>query len=209
MSILARIIAPHFRRPSGLLGHAAARVMRKNNQSQYHHVVQLLQAEDKDEILEIGCGEGNAIRLIVEQNSLCKVDGIDFSRFMLKKAGRNNRAAIQEKRVRLFPGDIKDYDFGMNTYSKIFAINVVYFWTDLEKIFRKIHELLKPKGKVVLFMASPQRLDQVPHALPGIFNKYSLDQVQSALRQSGFSDMTCETVVKYGTDTYFLSATRN
>ena len=209
MSIFAKVIAPHFRRPSGLLGQVAARRMRKNNQSQYHHVVQLLQVQDKDEILEIGCGEGFAIRLIIEQNLLCKVDGIDFSRFMLKKAGRTNRAPIQEKRVRLFPGDIKDYDFGKNTYSKIFAINVVYFWTDLNDIFGKIHELLKPRGKLVLFMASPQRLDQVPHALPGIFNKYSLDQVQSALQQSGFSEMTCETVVKNGTDTYFLSATRN
>jgi cyclopropane fatty-acyl-phospholipid synthase-like methyltransferase len=208
MKLLRTIIARQFRRPSGPLGHFASAFMRKNNQEHYRHVVELLQVHDDDVILEVGCGEGLAIRLIAEQCPKCKTDGIDFSRLMLRKAARSNSIGVGNGNVRLLFGDLRDYDFAGTAYSKIFAINVLYFWKDLGAVFSKLHQLLKPEGRLVLFMSSPERLNQVPFAVDGIFNKYSVEQVQYELRQSGFGDIGCETGVKQGLATYYLSASK-
>jgi ubiquinone/menaquinone biosynthesis C-methylase UbiE len=206
MKLIATILARQFRRPSGILGHYAARFMRKNNQDYYRRVIDLLRIQNNDTVLEIGCGEGLVIQLIVQQTPNCIIDGIDFSTLMLKKATTTNRASIQGNKVRLLSGNILDFDFEGKTYSKIFAINVIYFWEDLATPFAKIFSLLKPRGRLVFFMSSPELLNQMPLAVDGIFNKYTVEHVQSELIRTGFSEISCDTVIKRGNNTYYISA---
>jgi cyclopropane fatty-acyl-phospholipid synthase-like methyltransferase len=200
------ILARQFRRPSGLLGLFAANFMKKNNQDYFARVCDLLNLQDSDKILEIGCGAGYAIRLIAEKNSTCTVDALDFSTMMLKKAKRINRDAINAGRVRLFKGDFGEYDFSGNAYSKIVAINVIYFWNDLLLKFSKIYCLLKPGGRFILFMSSPERLAQVPFAVDEVFTKYTLQQVETDLHRAGFPNVTHEKVLKKGFETYYICA---
>jgi ubiquinone/menaquinone biosynthesis C-methylase UbiE len=209
MKFIKTIFARQFRRPSGLLGHYAARFMRQNNQDYYRQVIELLQIQANDTVLEIGCGEGLAIKLITDHNQSCGVDGIDFSALMVKKAIKTNSPSIKDGRVRLFSGNMLDFDFGDKTYSKIFAINVIYFWEDLATPFAKILSLLKSQGQLVLFMSGPERLNQIPFAVDSVFNKYTVEHVQTELSRTGFSDISCDTVSKGGNNTYYISATKS
>lgn len=200
------LLARQFRRPSGLLGLYAANFMKRNNLDYISHVCDLLHLQDNDTILEIGCGAGYAIRLIAEKNSLCTIDAIDFSPMMLKKAKKISRKYIDNNRIRLFKGDFGEYNFPGSTYSKIFALNVVYFWNDLFSKFSKIYNLLKPNGRLILFMSSPERLREILFAVDSVFNKYTISQVETDLLQAGFSNVTYEKVLKKGFDTYYIFA---
>jgi len=204
--MLKRLIAQQFRRPSGLLGHYAANFMKKNNQDYYAHVCDRLNLKDNDTVLEIGCGAGYAIQLITEKNTQCKVDALDFSPMMLKKAVKNNRNQISTGRVQFFMGDFGDYNFGDVVYSKIFAINVIYFWNDLSSKFSKIYSLLETGGRLILFMSSPERLQKIPFAIDGVFNKYTVAQVENDLSGAGFIKVNHERVVKNETDTFYICA---
>lgn len=203
--MLKKLIAEQFRKPSGLLGHYAANFMKKNNQSQIIHVCDLVNPQDNDTILEIGCGAGYAIQLIAKKNTLCTIDAIDFSAMMIQMAKNKNSKNIAAKRVRLFKGDFSDHDF-KNTYSKIFAINVVYFWNDLVFEFTKIHSLLKQDGRLILYMSSPERLRKIPFAVDEIFNKYSMEQVENDLLQAGFVNVIFEKVQRAGFDIFYICA---
>jgi SAM-dependent methyltransferase len=200
------IVSDQFRRPAGLLGHAAARFMRKRNRNYYSLVVQKLEIRDKDHVLEIGFGEGLAIREIAERNSCCRIDGIDFSKVMFRKAERATEALMKTGRLKLTFGNFMDFDFSGSTYSKIFAINVVYFWPSLNEPFAKIYSLLKTGGRLVILLSSPERLEKMPFAADGVFSRHTLEQVYSALRRAGFQEFSCDTTVKRGFELYCVRA---
>jgi ubiquinone/menaquinone biosynthesis C-methylase UbiE len=205
-NLYKRLISQQFRKPSGLLGLFALNFMKKNNQDYIVHACDLLNPQDSDAILEIGCGAGYAIKSIAQKNHHCSIDAIDFSPMMLKKAGKCIQECTNLGRIRLINGDFRDYDFGSRTYSKIFAINVIYFWSDLPPVISKIHRLLKPDGRLTLFMSSPERLNNVPFASNDVFSKYTLAEVKSALSKAGFSTITHEVMQKMGFDTYYIGA---
>lgn len=200
-----KLIAEQFRKPSGLLGYYAANFMKKNNQSHIVHVCDLVNPQNDDTILEIGCGAGYAIKLIAEKNNLCSIDAIDFSGMMIQKAIKINLKSIATKRVRLFKGDFCVHELN-TTYSKIFAINVVYFWKDLVAEFSKIYNTLKPGGQLILFMSSPESLRKIPFAVDEVFNKHSVDRVENDLLQAGFENITHEKIQKAGFDTFYICA---
>lgn len=196
--LIRKIIAGQFCRPSGLLGYYAANGMKKNNLGFIAHVCDLLDVQDNDVMLEIGCGAGYAIELIMNKNSRCSIDAIDFSHLMLKKTEKRNRKPMADGRVRLFKGDFGDYDFGKSAYSKIFAVNVIYFWKDLNAQFSKIFSLLKPHGRLFLFMASPEWLKKHWFDVDDVFHKHTIDEVEASLLKTGFKKVTYEKVVRAG-----------
>jgi SAM-dependent methyltransferase len=206
MSVFKKIISNQFRKPAGLLGHYAAHFMKKNNHESLVNVCNLLDPQNDDHLLEIGCGAGYAIQLITEKNNSCRVDAIDFSPMMQKKAQKHNRQCIDANRVRIYHGDFINHDFSGSAYSKIFAVNVIYFWNDLSVCFSKILGLLKPGGRFIFLMSSPERLNHVPFADNSVFNKYTINNVESALLQSGFARVTYETKSKNGLDVFYVCA---
>ena len=134
------------------------------------------------------------------------MDAIDFSSLMLKKARKLNREYIKNNRVHLLEGEFGAFDFKGRSYSKIFAINVSYFWADLPTIFKKIHGLLKPQGLFVLYMSSPELLSKIPFIVGEVFNKYTINKVKADLLDAGFLSVDYETIIKNDCETYFISA---
>ena len=205
-NIFSTLIARQFRKPSGILGHFAARFMKKNNQDYYLRAVELLEIQDSDRILEVGCGAGFVIRMIAELNAACRIDALDFSRLMLKKAGQINRPWIRQGRVRLLSGDLGNYDFRRDRYTKIFAVNVLYFWENLGDDAGKAlcaAGAERPAGAVYV---EPGASPQIPFAADGVFNKYSLEHVTKELFRAGFVQVKHETVLKKGMETFYILA---
>jgi SAM-dependent methyltransferase len=201
-----KMIAEQFRRPSGILGQYSAAFMKKRNVDYYPAVIRLLDVRDADRILEVGCGAGLAIRMIAERNDACRIDGLDFSPLMVRKAERNNRLFIVQGRVKIIPGDISNHAFKEESYSKIFAINVIYFWPDLETILTRLNRLLASRGRLVVFMSSPERLRKLPLAHDDVFNKYTIGEVKSCIERAGFTAVHHEVVSKSGLETYYIRA---
>lgn len=204
--ILKKTMGKQFRKPWGPLGHLAVKFMEKNNRDKYEKVVEWLEIRDADNILEIGFGSGLAIRQMVAHNSNCRITGIDFSKLMLGKARRNNRDAIERRQVRLILADFGKHDFGKETFTKIFGINVIYFWEDLPAMFGKLHGLLAQGGRLIFFMSSPERLNQMPFTVDGVFHKRTLETAKRELELADFKNIRHQVVVKQGQETYYLCA---
>lgn len=201
-----RCLSRHFRKPEGLLGQWAARYMEKNNPNHYSKTIALLDLHAGDQVLEVGFGSGLAIRQILQTHPDVQVCGVDFSKLMIRRAKENNQAWIRTKQVELFLGDFLTHDFGARRFTRIFGINVVYFWEDLGRAFNRLYHLLEPEGRLVLFMSSPERLNSVPFAVDEVFHKRPLEHVANRLHEAGFRPVTHETVAKNGLETYYLCA---
>jgi SAM-dependent methyltransferase len=204
--MIKKMIAQQFRRPSGFLGYFAARFMKNNNRDTIMHMCDLIDPQDDDAVLEIGCGAGYAIRLITGRNALCTVDAIDFSPLMVREAIKNNRTGVPSRRVNVICGDFGSHDFIGKTYTKIAAVNVIYFWNDPAEMFTKVNRLLKSGGSAYFYMSSPERLNAVPFAVDAVFHKRSIGEVKEMFVQAGFSGVRYETVNRQGSDGYFIIA---
>jgi len=188
MDIL-RKIGMQFKKPRGVPGKIISDLMIIGNRSAYDNMIRDLKIQANDKILEIGYGPGVGIGLISRIFESCNIYGIDFSELMYKRASKRNYRFIKDNRVHLMFGDFIETELNTAGFDKIFCINVVYFWDDLQKPFEKVYSLLKDDGTFCIYMAGKDELNKAKFTKDGIFNKYSIGQIVNALKSSGFHEI--------------------
>jgi len=181
-------IGNQFKKPEGFGGKVISFMMKNANKIAYNKVIQILDISQNDRILEIGYGPGIGIDMIASSID-CHVTGIDFSELMFLEAQKRNITHLENKKVDLHFGDFLNYESGGNYYDKIFCINVIYFWDNLEKPFLKIKSELKDGGVFCIYMAHRDNLKKMKFTKDDIFNKYSIMQVTDELKSAGFANI--------------------
>jgi cyclopropane fatty-acyl-phospholipid synthase-like methyltransferase len=181
-------IAKQFRQPSGFWGMIASAIMKKRNVIAYDKLIRELDIRHNDAVMEIGYGHGVGIDRICSSCD-CSVTGIDFSSLMFNEARKRNKRHIEREKVTLHCGDFLTCDLGVAKYDKIFCINVVYFWKNLNEPFVKIRGVLKSSGIFCIYMAHQDELNKNKFAQNDIFNKHSIEHVVDELKHAGFSDI--------------------
>ncbi|MDH5716289.1 MAG: class I SAM-dependent methyltransferase [Spirochaetia bacterium] len=110
--------------------------------------VKALNIQPKDSIIDFGCGTGYNLQKIIKINSNVNIKGIDFSKYMLKKA---------EKKVPLgqfFTGDIKNIKLEMKA-DKIISSYVLSMIDDWQKAILNMKKHLKKNGVLVIIDFHP------------------------------------------------------
>ena len=194
-----KALGEQLRKPSGNLGKLVAKMMDKRNREFYEKMIMDLDPRGGDKIYEIRYGSGLGIHLIANQTVGCSIHGIDYSGLMYSEAAKRNQKFIEQGIVSLNYGDFLTATFDKETYNKIFCVNVIYFWSDLNHVFKKIHSLLPIDGLFCIFMTPDKVIANRRFAEK--FFKYSIGQVESALLEAGFQS------VEYKLDTgYYIKA---
>ena len=163
--------------------------MGKGNSHENDRLIPELNIQKNDRLLEIGYGHGIGVERISSGYD-CLVFGIDFSKLMFREASKRNRIQIQNKKVELYYGDFLTSEFAQNQYDKVFCLNVIYFWDDLDKPFSRIKSMLRDGGLLCMYMAHCDLLNKIKFTKDGIFNKYGIDEVEDKLRLAGFKEIS-------------------
>jgi len=178
-------IAQQFKRPSGWFGNFSSKIMIKGNRNKYEALIKEMDIQTNDKLLEIGYGPGLGIEMISKLCDSCTIHGVDFSKLMYNKTRSLNKLDIDNGKVVLQYGDFLNIPIAKNQYDKIFCLNVIYFWDDIEIPFEKTLTLLKSSGTFYIFMADANTLKE-KKAPDSVFNKYSIEQVVETLNSVGF-----------------------
>jgi ubiquinone/menaquinone biosynthesis C-methylase UbiE len=187
--MLRQLIAMQFKKPAGLFGIFTSNLMIKGNKNNYDVLITEMNIQPHDKILEIGYGPGIGINMIAEKYNSCIIHGIDFSKLMYKRASKLNKKYIDSDKVKLLMGDFITTKIDSNNYDKVFCLNVVYFWNELQTPFERIRSILKKDGMFYFYMAHKDFL--IKKKSPDeVFNKYSIEQITEALNLAGFSQVT-------------------
>lgn len=184
---MLKAIAQQLERPSGLFGKIVSKGMDMRNRKFYQRIIAELDIQKGDKVFEIGYGPGLGINLLAQSRPGCLIDGIDFSELMVQMATKRNQEFIDKGMVSLKYGDLLTAEFGNERYDKIFCVNVIYFWKDLNPVFTKIYSMLNNGGTFGIFMTSARELKA--GKFPENFHKYSVEEVESALREAGFQQV--------------------
>jgi len=183
--MINKAIAKQLKRPTGFLGKILSKFLKRMNSEIYVQVIKDVNAQDGDRIFEIGYGHGSGILQLVKIAD-CVVEGIDFSEVMYKDAVKLNQKYIDKGMVSLAFGEFLDYEMKSSYFDKVFCVNVIYFWDDLQVPFLRIKESLNENGTFFIYMDSLEDIKNSRFTNDEMFNLYDIDFVLKSLEDVGF-----------------------
>jgi len=104
-----------------------------------------------ENLLDIGCGAGNYTLKMLSENPRLHCTLVDLSREMLNKA--LERVSVQTEKVTAVQGDIREVVLPLNRFDIILAGAVLHHLrddADWEHTFKKLYQLLKPGGCLMI-----------------------------------------------------------
>lgn len=126
-------------------------------------VLKYIDANDQDEILEVGCGAGNVLEKIPKG----KLYGVDLSGFLVEKA----RKKLKD-RAKIEVGDAENLPFQDENFDKVYCTEVLEHVLHPEKVISEIHRVLKSDGVLVVTVPKEQAIDFAKKTLKlmGLYN---------------------------------------
>lgn len=133
--------------------------------------VSALALEGGESVLEIGCGHGVAVRLVLERLTTGTITALDRSEKMIEAV----RAGVDDTRLRARAEALEDADFDGETFDAIFAVNLDFNLRLGTRWPALLKALLRPGGRLVLAFDPPPDSSK-GHAFAG----KSLDRLAAA-----------------------------
>ena len=175
------------RRPEGLFGRIVMRmVFDQGNAFLNNFVNDLMSVQTDDRILEIGSGTGKLINKMALKIDNGLIEGIDFSSEMVSIARKRNEQNIAKEKVKIVEGNFDEISYEKDSFTKACSVNTLYFWPSPASTTKKLAEILKPGGKLILAFEDIEQLKQ-RKLNQEVFHLYSTDEVQKLLFNAGFS----------------------
>lgn len=179
--------AEQARRPDGLFGRMVMSIVfDQGNAFLNDFVNELMSVQIDDCIIEIGFGTGKLIYRMAQQIDKGTIEGVDFSKVMVSIARKRNKMNITNGKVKILEGNFDELPFEKESFTKACSINTLYFWPEPVHTARKIAEILKPDGKLILAFEDIEQLKQ-RKLNQEVFHLYSTGEVQDLLINAGFS----------------------
>ncbi len=118
-------------------------------------ILQHISLQDKEKLLDLGCGTGEQIIKLIHECPNSNIVGIDASQTSLKIINdfcdKNNL-----KNVKTICGDLNDLSSiinSINNFDVVISCFALYYSQDLVKLISYIKKILKPKGR--FFVCGP------------------------------------------------------
>ena len=102
------------------------------------------------DMLDLGCGYGWHCKYAADQGAR-SVLGIDQSEMMIAEAVKRNAAPGITYRV----CSLQDYEYPAAVYDLVVSNLVLHYVEDLDAVYRRIHEILRPSGVFLMNIEHP------------------------------------------------------
>ena len=150
--------------------------------------VSALGIRPSDRMIELGCGPGHALSLVAALVADGNATGIDRSAVMLDQAAVRNQADLQSGRVRLCQASFNSLPFAAGGFDKALAVNVAYFWQEPAPILAELRRVLRPGGRLVIYVTDETTMRRWPFAGPDTHRHFDPVQLAAMLAAGGFDD---------------------
>lgn len=140
IKLFKNLVDQKYGNPKGLIGFYIGEKMVQQHQPETLWTINLLSPQPDDNILELGCGAGYAVKQLIGQSNVNQIVGLDISKTVIQSARIRNRKDISNGKVRFLQGNVKHMPFKDKSFSKVFSIQSIYFWEDLPNTMSEIYQ---------------------------------------------------------------------
>jgi len=106
-------------------------------------VIERMGVRPGDQVLDLGCGNGWATRLLAKSASGVRAVGVDVSPAMIAQAEALHSYTI---RARYELGPIERLEFGEAQFQRVFSMETLYYAVDLDAALGEMLRVLAPGG---------------------------------------------------------------
>lgn len=156
--------------------------------------IKLLSPKKEQNILDVGCGLGNAVIEIAKRIKPGTSYGVDITEEMIKKS-RLKAKKINLKNVKFKKANAANLPFKNNFFNGAISSHVAHHFENPQKVFEEIRRTLKPKSKFVLVdtCASSKKIQEFEKKLKKeekAHNKFlKLSESKKILKKAGFTNI--------------------
>ena len=108
-------------------------------------LIRLMQIAPRDRILELGCGEGWALRTMAALAPEGTLVGLDVSDAMIRRA---RAQGVSPENLLYIWSSAEEIPWQENFFTKAFSLEAFYYFEHPEKALREIHRVLAPGGSL-------------------------------------------------------------
>jgi ubiquinone/menaquinone biosynthesis C-methylase UbiE len=124
-------------------------------------LISYLEIKRGDKVLDLGCGAGGISEYISDETG-AHVTGLDYAATGIEVA--NDRTGAKRDRLTYVQGDMNSLEFPEHSFNRVISIDTIYWVADIDKALQSIVRLLKPGGKLGIFIANTPLMDDRPGA---------------------------------------------
>ncbi len=177
--------------PTGLLGRLIGYLMNLSHKSIYHWGLDAVSLDGNSNVLDIGCGGGEVIKLLAAKIPEGKVYGIDHSPEMINLSKQVNKALIDGNRVEIDHALVSSLPYPDNMFEIVTAFETIQFWPDLNNDLLEIKRVLKSSGKLLVVNRYPD-LQGKDAAWADVLQIHSAQEYREKLNAAGFVDISID-----------------
>ena len=158
-------------------------------------VVAQLDIRPGEQILDLGCGNGWATRLLAKSAAGATAIGVDVSPRMIESAERLHSLTI---RARYEVAAFENLGFKDAKFDRLFSMEALYYAIDLERALGEAHRVLRLDGRadvIVDFFAESPSTRGWPTKTGLAMHYLSTQQWREAFERAGFVAL-CTQIVK-------------
>ena len=145
--------------------------------------------------LEVGCGRGVGVELILDLFGAGEVDAFDLDPRMVERA--RHRLRRRDEPLRLWVGDATAITAPTGHYDAVFDFGIVHHIPDWGAALREIHRVLRPGGRLYAeevferFITDPlwRRLLKHPQE-----DRFDASRFETGLQEAGFQVLSTRTL---------------
>ncbi len=178
-------IAVQLRKPGGSLGIEVGRMMNNGNKLMNLTTIDQLEIQPNDKILEIGMGNGFFVKYVLEKAEAVQYIGCDYSDEMIAEAFNCNIDFIKRGQVQFTRASINKLPYKNEHFNKVFTVNTIYFWDQVETALSEVKRVLKSHGQLIISLRPKSVMDRLPVTSYG-FTTFSMDDCIALLNRNGF-----------------------
>ncbi len=124
-------------------------------------LIAYLKIKQDDKVLDLGCGAGGISEYISDETG-AHVTGLDYAASAIDVA--MDRTESKRDRLTFVQGDMNALEFPKHSFDKVISLDTIYWVADIDNALASIVRLIKPGGRLGIFIANTPLMDDSPGA---------------------------------------------
>ena len=137
-------------KPQGTEGVQMLRRMNESHGAVTQWALTFLKADGTDQILDIGCGGGAALKRLSALVPDGRFTGIDYSPVSVSLAKETNAEEIRRGITQILEASVEKLPFADESFDKVITVESFYFWRDPAENLKEVFRVLKTNGAFLL-----------------------------------------------------------